>query len=55
MVVSFMDENKSLKEEIEVLRNRLHQAIIEDKSRKEILRLSQELDRMISLYHKNRI
>lgn len=54
MVVSFIDENKNLKEEIEVLRYRLDQAIMEEKSRREILKLSERLDRMISLYYRKK-
>ncbi|WP_130805929.1 aspartyl-phosphate phosphatase Spo0E family protein [Senegalia massiliensis] len=54
MVASFIDENKSLKEEIEVLRYRLHQAIMNDKSRDEILELSKRLDTLISLYYRKK-
>lgn len=45
-------KNKNwLNEEIEMLRKKLHKAILNNQNREIILKLSQDLDKLINLYH----
>lgn len=52
MALSLSTNKDWLNEEIEVLRNKLHKAILNNESKSKILDLSMQLDKLISLYHK---
>lgn len=52
MALSLIMEDNDLKYEIELLRKKLHDAIKNNESKEKILSISEQLDKLISLYHK---